>query len=67
MFLQSLLDFFLYIIVLIVDSKTFMISDMINMQASMVEEINQRIEKVSNVIQSIKSTARKTELIGIEL
>lgn len=44
-----------------------MISDMINMQASMVEEINQRIEKVSNVIQSIKSTARKKELTGIEL
>lgn len=43
-----------------------MISDMINMQASMVEEINQRIEKVSNVIQSIESSAREMELTGIE-
>lgn len=49
-----------------VSSKTFMISDMINTQSSMVEEINQRIGKVSDVIQSIENTARETEMTGIE-
>lgn len=49
-----------------VSSKTFMISDMINTQSSMVEEINQRIGKVSDVIQSIENTAKETEMTGIE-
>lgn len=49
-----------------VSAKTFMISDMTNSQASMVDEINQKIAQVSKVIQSIASTAAQTESAGLE-
>lgn len=43
-----------------------MISDMTNAQASMVEEINQKIDQVSDVIQSIACTAGETKAAGLE-
>lgn len=49
-----------------VSSKTFLISDMTNHQASMVGEINQKISQVSDVIQSIACTAKETETAGWE-
>lgn len=49
-----------------VSSKTFMISDMTSAQTSMIEDISQKIEQVSDVIQSIVNTAKETEAVGLE-
>lgn len=49
-----------------VSTKTFMISDMTNGQASMVGEINQKIAQVTDVIQRISATASETESAGMK-